>query len=225
MKKQLMIATLLVSAFTAQAELVNSDWKSSGDNYMITDTNTGIKWLSLELTLGKSVNDLDGSPSFSGFEVASEDAMQTLATSYLGYPDLRATGPFEDETLEEESLLRSFSESFGVYVMNEHNIYSYGIYSIGEDQNHLAGVFTYKRRHKRTTSIKDDDYSYSNFGVYMMETASYQNWLSTVPEKLEPLPEETASTDTPEVVSNVNAPVAYAMGLLSLCFAGFRRGK
>lgn len=51
------IALSLSSSF-AHASFVHTDWKSTGDKKTTLDTSTGIEWLKLTETAGRSINDI-----------------------------------------------------------------------------------------------------------------------------------------------------------------------
>jgi hypothetical protein len=60
MKLKLTLIALLISATSAHAELVATDWKNTGDGLATLDTDTGIEWLDLTQTDGMSINQAEG---------------------------------------------------------------------------------------------------------------------------------------------------------------------
>lgn len=69
-------------ALTAQAGIVEADFKVEGDGKAFIDTLSGTEWLDLTVTQGKSINDVLAETSYgglySGFRVASLADMQSL---------------------------------------------------------------------------------------------------------------------------------------------------
>jgi hypothetical protein len=56
MKFKITLIALLISATSAHAELVATDWKNTGDGLATLDTATGIEWLDLTQTDNMSIN-------------------------------------------------------------------------------------------------------------------------------------------------------------------------
>jgi hypothetical protein len=63
-------------------DLVNMDWKATGDKLLTFDSNTGLYWLSWKLWLDLSRNQMDNelntNPAFAGFRYASMDELERL---------------------------------------------------------------------------------------------------------------------------------------------------
>jgi hypothetical protein len=64
------------------AAIVLGDWKTPGDNLLVTDTATGLQWLNLTQTANLSYNAVTGqlSSTFAGFSVASASDVATFFT-------------------------------------------------------------------------------------------------------------------------------------------------
>lgn len=86
----LMIAVLSVSA-TVNATLMPADWKAADDNLITHDTDTGLKWLDLTMSINRSFNDvstqLGVGGDFEGFRYATETELFTFWTN-AGIPDI-----------------------------------------------------------------------------------------------------------------------------------------
>jgi MYXO-CTERM domain-containing protein len=93
------VIPILLAGNQAYAAIDLSDWKTPGDNLLVTDTVTGLQWLNLRQTAGMSYNDVtsDLSNTFSGFTLASAfqvatffaDAAIEIDTSFPGdYPPI-----------------------------------------------------------------------------------------------------------------------------------------
>lgn len=78
----LILATGLMS-HQAKAEFITTDWKSQGDGLAILDTNTGIEWLKLTQTGGKSINEVKSllGSVYAGWRLPTHDEIKTLAIS------------------------------------------------------------------------------------------------------------------------------------------------
>lgn len=49
-----LVTTMALTSVSANAEFIKGDWKVEGDQLTAVDTQTGIEWLSLEVTQGQS---------------------------------------------------------------------------------------------------------------------------------------------------------------------------
>ena len=56
--KVLAISAISMASMSASAELIGTDWKADGDKLATLETVSGIEWLDLTQTIGKSINDV-----------------------------------------------------------------------------------------------------------------------------------------------------------------------
>lgn len=88
MRKTILAMTLLLAGLStnANAEFVDGDYLKVNDSNVMMDTTTGLEWLSLTLTVDKSINnvsDLLDSGSYSGFRLATEDEVVLMFDQFL----------------------------------------------------------------------------------------------------------------------------------------------
>lgn len=89
MKFKIAIAASMVAlSGMAQAELIEGDLTATGDSLMAFDTDTGLEWMSLELTRNKSFDeilaDLESNTSFSGYRFATQTEVEEMIFNVLG---------------------------------------------------------------------------------------------------------------------------------------------
>ena len=82
-KKMLLGSLLLSFGFGANAELIEADWKSSGDNLAVYDTRTGIKWLDLSVTRNMSILQVNEllETEYKGYMLATREQTAELIKS------------------------------------------------------------------------------------------------------------------------------------------------
>ena len=75
-------ATALVLSSSVNAAIISTDWQTSGDNLITTDTESGLNWLDLTETNGLSYNyvssQLGVGGQFEGFRYATSDEVVAL---------------------------------------------------------------------------------------------------------------------------------------------------
>lgn len=86
MKKSIMAAAgLLLMSASAQAELVEYDWKVADDGDVTLDTQTSKLWLDLDVTVGKSINEVlaltENDAQFAGWRLPTVDEIHMLGSS------------------------------------------------------------------------------------------------------------------------------------------------
>lgn len=79
------IALSLSSSF-AHASFVHTDWKSTGDKKTTLDTSTGIEWLKLTETAGRSINDIKArfSTDLTGWRFATASEVYSMMSKFWG---------------------------------------------------------------------------------------------------------------------------------------------
>ena len=81
---KIVIFTLILSFQSySQAALLSTDWKVTNDNLITRDTNSGLDWLDLSVTLGMSYNEIFNNTIYLdyGFRFATEVQLTELFTS------------------------------------------------------------------------------------------------------------------------------------------------
>jgi hypothetical protein len=81
------VATLLSSimAFSASAEIINSDWKNAGDGLTFTDTAQNLEFLDLTETLGMSITEIRTQldTTYSGWTFATSAQVESMFTDLM----------------------------------------------------------------------------------------------------------------------------------------------
>jgi hypothetical protein len=72
------VIPILLAGNQAYAAIELCDWKTPGDNLLVTDPDTGFQWLKLTQTNGMSYNEVTSDSSFSGFTLASAEQVTTF---------------------------------------------------------------------------------------------------------------------------------------------------
>ncbi len=87
--KKLSLALMAGVLFSsvAHAELVSTDWLSEGDSKATLDTKTGLEWLDLSVTRGKSVDQVQAllNTDYSGWKIANEQQVFELLENSLSF--------------------------------------------------------------------------------------------------------------------------------------------
>lgn len=90
----LLSGTLLCAGMTsAHADFVEVDWQEEGDNSTLLDTSTGLAWLDLSETLGKSVlqmqeETVNPSSVYYGWRLPTQSELGSMFFNYFGVGDV-----------------------------------------------------------------------------------------------------------------------------------------
>lgn len=86
-KKVLLAMSIAVSAlaFNANAAFVATDWQVAGDKKATLDTTTGIEWLDLTLTDGKSYSEVSAllSTTLAGWRFPTQAEVHQMMSSFF----------------------------------------------------------------------------------------------------------------------------------------------
>lgn len=224
---------LLMFAFTANAALINTDWLEEGDSQLISDDVTGLDWLSLSQTYGKSTNEtlslMEQGGTFEGFRYATLKEtnimmMNVLASGWgLTEEGLNDAGFIRDysrsATSEYYQDIIDFAELFGYrYSYNkgasDHLLESRGlVYDAEEGTSSLFGV------NRRYYWSKNGSYRtvFSDLGEYDSDySASFTGQF---------IVRDTSSLSQPSDATEVSEPSTLAMFLFPLMGLAFTRRK
>ena len=105
-KKVLLVGAIVLASAGANAELVNSDWSTSGDGSSVYDDVSGLTWLDLTVTEGMSYSDAG---DVIGVRYATWTELDTMVNSYFGH-QLNNIG---DPTEVNISLVANWMNLFG----------------------------------------------------------------------------------------------------------------
>lgn len=196
--KLLTTSALILGLFatTSNAELVVSDWETLGDKLLITDTNTGTHWLSLDATRNLSHNtilsEMTPGGQFEDWSFATETQLSVFFDEYLDKSSktFASNGISISPTVTQQGT--AFLEMFGTFINGSESIVSYGLFVPDVNSNGLlsmAGV-----RHRLTSLSSDIEdtffgfnissytYNYSSigFGHYLVRESSNINGANDV---------------------------------------------
>ena len=235
--------SLFLSGF-AQAEYVKTDFASQGDNLAITDTVTGLTFLSLTETTGLSALDISSMQGaggyFEGFSIASFDIMQYFQESNFGqaYIDMfafevdghyipNATNILPGDYAARMSQGIEFIDTFGQTFTTASGPRSYGLFSArdGSPSNYLLSGVDVNSQTANAGSLAFINHYDSSYGTAYDGTrqlSNYAYWMvsdSTVSNYYAELNAQESNAS-----SDVSAPVS-AMMLSILGIAFIRRRK
>ena len=233
--------TLMALSSAAHADIVNSDWKVAGDNRAFTDEATGLKWLKLTETEGKSIDSILSNPNlYSGFRVANYSEVLTLFDNV--YEEINVDGSFSlldaDKNLyESTSLLARTTTLDYVNIIGNTSVYKRAFsargYSAGIDGYIKFSRLTYSdgTRYGYSAKIANNekadsvypDFTVDTTGVFMVNAEGVTHSLR--PRPIEGEEDTWVNTNLPasdnnsgsgsSSLSDVSSPVTMASFLIA----------
>lgn len=199
---------LLMLSSQALADFEIQDWKTAGDNNVTIDNSTGLSWLNLLATTGKTMAQVKGelSTTYAGWRLANESEVAQLLSNIWGFDmgyitEIEArSGAYLSGAKRFNSLMGKYSNTykwtFG-YVYDSDNsgvLRVVGTYVDDPSYSWTLGVnTTVTTTEDKIHTFTNASYSYIR-GVYLVhDTAS----------SVKPEPEQPPT-------SNVDAPSAFA---------------
>jgi hypothetical protein len=227
-KHALIVTALLLSATSAQAELVETDWKNTGDALATLDTETGIEWLDLTQTDYMSINQAEGltgeGGAFDGWRLPTRDEVTQMMVN--AFPSIASqmnpggSGLVTSATTQNEADI--FSALFGQTDTDSWNNYSYGMLKNDPGQD-FSVIYSGALDVKSTTNKVNirsnvnlrNDYNYKNatHGVFLVSDGG-----TTQSSLLDPSL-NINNTNAPVNINDVSAPAL--LSLMSLGLFGF----
>lgn len=195
MKKTIaLLAALVITLSTsAHAALQKGDWLVAGDQKVAIDTDTGLEWLTLNNTKGKSINDvvaqLEAGGAYEGWRLPTESEVFTLTQKLYGYTvgqnnqdtSYNSGVVWEWKGGARQNAILSYANMLGLtsYVQGydgngtNYTYRSYGLYlnsnpGVGTQTNQVlfSGVYTF-----RSINSRDHFYAYSGLNHTSYATA------------------------------------------------------
>ena len=201
----LIITACTLFSSVARAELINTDWKVTGDEHSVFDTKSGKEWLSLSLTRGMTynqvANQLGEGGQFEGWRLPTEDeVIQMISNSIIDDGVKQYSGYSTNSSTTYTSLfLAAFENHIGLHQKgsSESTTFS-GIYTSMNITYKSRGVYT-----------KDNAVTYYGMtaGVYLVSDGGL-----TLGSKVDPVLSNYRSAES------VSAPLAF--GAIGLMLAG-----
>ena len=209
-KKLLLITSIALASMGANAELISTDWKTTGDNLVTLDTETGIEWLDLTQTIGMSINEVEGllNSTFEGWRLPTvSEVTQMMMTAFSSQVEaVQATGSWSVTSASVDNEADNFMALFGTtYASGTYD------YSLGLIKNDVVDA-THSALTSGSMDRASDDYLilFSNSNTSSdLDYASELSGVFLVSDGSETPPQ--------------NVPVSAAFSLLGLGLIGFRR--
>lgn len=90
-KRTLCILAIVTAGFIsapASADFIHTDWKTAGDKQAALDTETGIEWLNLTQTNGKTITQVTDllNTTYSGWRLPTYTEVSSMITRFFGNP-------------------------------------------------------------------------------------------------------------------------------------------
>lgn len=104
-----------LASMQANADFMSTDWKNANDRLATLDTETGIEWLDLTQTLGKSIADINSllSTTYRGWRLPSNtEIIQLMTKMFPMYLPYAATTPLNGSGTAGRNAAWTFSNLF-----------------------------------------------------------------------------------------------------------------
>lgn len=155
LNKLLIASTIALASMGANAELISTDWKTTGDSLATLDKATGIEWLDLTETDGMSINQVQALllTTYAGWRLPTSDEVENLITNQFSF--------FGTTFKTSMDLAQDWGSHFGYTSAIQQ---SYGLYNLN-GSTYMAGAYTnnpttafgkYLRSYNLSTSIASD---------------------------------------------------------------------
>ncbi|MDG5500353.1 hypothetical protein [Marinobacter sp. BGYM27] len=164
----------LLASYGSQAGLIQYDWKSTGDESVVYDEDSGLEWLSLSETVGESYYEIEDQLSHDGeytsFRFATLDEVKQLVTN--AGSSWGACHDCPDEIAPLESLIQLIGSDYSY----GSGISTWGFIESDSNSAFADGVMLsvdYNAKIKQawaTGTFKSADY-YSNLGGFLVRAA------------------------------------------------------
>ncbi|MCB5226492.1 DUF1566 domain-containing protein [Alishewanella sp. 16-MA] len=217
LKKLLVIATLVTGLISGQASaaFVATDWKSIGDGLATLDTQTGLEWLDLTETGGKSINEVKAllDTVYAGWRLPTHDEIKTLAVSLFPTIEPRKD-VFSNATVSSTAEQRATHSMFGQNVTG----HTYGYYEVsgstyGFSSRQVNGAAVWFSYHYATNLDKKRNYE----GIYLVSDGG---------TTLSSINDPTININNPNApinMADVSAPAGLAAAGVLILMMGARR--
>jgi len=146
--KVIMASVAIAACFSANSAIISTDWKVDGDGLARLDEDTGIEWLQLSQTHGKSINQVRDllETTYAGWRLPTQSEVGEFIGNIIGM-DLSSNGntPIQivSSNASDEARAATFIGSFG-YTLYANNLrYAYGFHVSDDGQSALVSGTAY----------------------------------------------------------------------------------
>jgi hypothetical protein len=178
--KLLIASTIAFASMGANADLISTDWKTTGDSLSTLDEATGIEWLDLTQTDGMSINQAEGllNSTFAGWRLPTRSEVTQLMANAFASKAALVQGSFSsgvnDVTLDKNA--DNFRALFGTTHTNSSYDYSLGMLKnnvVGETSVLYSGVTdrlsdNYVWLYSNLNISSLNSYTNAGIGVYLV---------------------------------------------------------
>lgn len=225
------VALALCTTLPAQATLVNTDWKSTGDAKATLDTETGIEWLKLDNTKGYTFAKWfagDYSTELSGWRLPTVAELNQLVSQYFpgmtteaqnAYDASRAVAWFNTFGITDPAGARSGSTGYaladnGWQIYQFGQAWNYGSFWNGVYWNNVSSASLYN-----SISVYAGMFLVSDGGTTL---SSINDPMQNVKNPNAPINNSPTTTPAP---SDVPAPLFGSIFAMLLVFAGRKKQR
>tara|TARA_Y100001956_G_scaffold23660_1_gene23399 strand:- start:2022 stop:2663 length:642 start_codon:yes stop_codon:yes gene_type:complete len=195
-------------AGSANAELMEFDLESEGDGLVTLDTNSGLMWLDLTVTGGKSISQVKGmlaNGELEGWRLPTAQDVYDLALStFSALDDTSGTYLYLPTAAEDVEQFSLMGQNSGAYTYGQYEIDGEGTYLLGAFPNKVTINYQLDRYYN-TQNNDSQDVNRIYDGVFLVST-NYDMAISGSEIKN---------------ISDVPAPLAFA----SLALMGMLTGR
>lgn len=133
------LLTMSLLASGAHAKFVETDWNASGDALATLDTESGLEWLDLSVTVGMSIESIQQSmgagEQFDGWRLPDFTEIQFLMTEGLFEGGFTKSGDYVSSSYTEgvsefyrlHGYTRDFDRSYGMYIHDGGEVRIFGV--------------------------------------------------------------------------------------------------
>jgi hypothetical protein len=196
------VSAIALASMSANAELISTDWKTTGDALATLDDETGLEWLDLTQTRGYSYNSISPhlNGTYSGWRFPTTAEMQELFAHV--FPTIDTASPGYKAYGENPEYYQTFLSAFGATYRTN----SYGYYrQDGSNEVTFSGV--------NSSFVHGTDAAKSSLGTSNVRVGLYlvSNGGTTL-----------SSINDPSInIGSANVPLPATAALLGLSLLGF----
>jgi hypothetical protein len=159
------VSSIALASISANAELISTDWKTSGDSLATLDESTGLEWLDLTQTINMSINQAEDlmNSTFAGWRLPTRSEVTQLMVnafpSQAKFVEGEGGRSIANATLDNET--DNFRFLFGTTYATSTYEFSYGLFENDVIDARYSLLYS-----GAADKISDDSVSlFSNYGI------------------------------------------------------------